>query len=516
MKEEIELKLAVDAKQLRRMRSHPLLRTLASGRRARRQDLQSCYFDTADRRLQAEGMALRVRSKSGKLIQTLKAPVLTGHSGLQHMQEFETETQSEQPDLTLIQDPEVSACLEAMTAENPLVPFFETRVVRYVLPVRLIESDIEVAFDEGHVIAGDRQQAISEIELELVTGAPEYLLQLALAIGEQAPFSLEPRSKAARGYMLAEQSMLPPVFASSFVIPDDISAGGAFEMIARNCLKQIHANEAAFLSGNRNPEVVHQLRVGVRRLRAAVSLFGDLIAEGVLVQLKEDLSWVQNSLGPARDWDVFRMETLAPVMHRLPSETTLADLGEAAETLCDEGYDQARECLTSHRYALLILRLQYWLMSGGWRSLLQNKDGVGYPADQAASAFAKAGLAKRARQVLKRGKARDEAVEDSLHELRISGKKLRYALEFFRDFLKKGQAKAAIGLTKELQDCLGSLNDAAVSKSLLETLATRFPEKVDTRAVGILLGWQGHRVDDDLSHLQEVWERARKGLKPLT
>ncbi len=516
MKEEIELKLALDPKSMKSMRSHPLLRTLASGRRARRQELQSCYFDTPDRSLRRQGMALRVRKKAGKLIQTLKAPLVSPHSGLQHVQEFETETLSERPDLTLIPEGEVRDTLEELTREAPLESLFETRVVRHVLPVRLIESEIEIAFDEGKVVAGERAQAICEIELELLSGSPQYLLQLALAIGEQVPFVLEPRSKAARGYLLAEQSVLTPVFAADLAMSDETSAGLAFETIARNCLKQVRGNEAAFHSSNRDPEVVHQLRVGVRRLRAAVSLFDALIAEGVLVQLKEELAWLQNTLGPARDWDVFRDETLAPIIHRMPEEASLQRLGAAAEQLCVEAYDQAEESLRSHRYAMLLLRLEYWLLSGSWRSLLEGSGGLGYPADRKASDFAKTGLAKRARQVLKRGKARDEAVEESLHELRISGKKLRYALEFFRAFMKKGEAKAAIGLTKELQDCLGSLNDAAVSKALLDNLAARFPDEVDQRALGIVLGWQARRVEDDLSHLQSVWEHAKKGLKRLS
>ncbi len=515
MKEEIELKLAVPAKQLQALRRAALLRTLASGRRARRQDLQSIYFDTAAGDLRRNGMALRVRHKAGKLIQTLKAPVASAESGLQHVREFEAEVESETPDFALVDDPDLRGLLEELTAMSPLVRQFETRVVRHVLPVRLVESDIEIAFDEGKIVAGTREQPIAEVELELLSGAPQYLLQLALAIGEQTPFVLEPRSKAARGYLLAEDGQLPAVFSQGLELDEEATAGEAFETIARDCLKQIRGNEAAFLSGNREPEVVHQLRVGVRRLRAAVSLFGELIADGIEVQLKEDLGWLQNSLGPARDWDVFRIETLAEISHRLPQEPGLAALGRLAQHLGDEGYATAGEALASHRFAMLLLRLDYWLMSRAWRSQILEQDGEGFAADRPATAFAKAGLAKRVRQVLKRGKARDERNEESLHELRISGKKLRYALEFFRAFMKKDDAKEAIGLTKELQDCLGSLNDAAVSRGLLQALRERFPKESDPEALGMVLGWQARRVEDDLSHLQDVWERAKKGLKHL-
>ncbi len=516
MKEEIELKLAVEPKQLLALRRSALLRTLASGRRARRQELESIYFDTGDEALRRQGMALRIRRKAGKLIQTLKAPVAAAQGGLQHMREFEVEVAHDEPDLGVIDDPDTRALLEELTRDRPLKRQFETRVVRHVLPVRLIESDIEIAFDEGKVVAGTREQRISEVELELLCGPPHYLLQLALAIGEQAQIALEPRSKAARGYLLASGGTLPAVYADKLELARDLTAGAAFEAIARDCLSQIRSNEAAFLSGNREPEVVHQLRVGVRRLRAAASLFTGIIAEGVAVQLKEELGWLQNSLGPARDWDVFRTETLAAIAHRLPDEEGLVRLGRAAGHLGEEAYGLAEETLSGQRYALLLLRLEYWLISGAWRSLIDAGDGQGLPSDQPATEFAAFGLSKRARQVMKRGKARDEAVEESLHQLRISGKKLRYALEFFRTFMKKDASKEAIGLTKELQDCLGSLNDAAVSRKLLRDLRDRFPDDADPTAIGMVHGWQAHRVDEGLSHLQDVWERARKGLKPLT
>lgn len=270
------------------------------------------------------------------------------------------------------------------------------------------------------------------------------------------------------------------------------------------------------LSGCRDPETVHQFRVGVRRLRAAVSLFQPLIAEGVGVQLRDGLKWLQNALGPARDWDVFRLETLDVLAARLPDEKGIARLEAAVEERRQEAQSMAEAVLRDHRYATFLLRLELWLRNGAWRAAEGLAETGRLPSDRPAAAFAKEALAARAVNLLKKGKQRDESVEESLHQLRISGKKLRYALEFFRVYLKKDQAKRLVGLTKELQDCLGSLNDAAVSRGLLEELRQRSPKAMEPRSHGLILGWQAQRVERDLGQLEKVWTRAKPEIKGLT
>jgi len=517
MQDEIELKLAVTPKDLGRLRRHALLRTLASGRRPRRVELESTYYDTPDRTLQSNGMALRVRKQGTKRVQTLKAEGEGGGlDSLRHMREFETSLQGDEPDLGLIDDEGLRNALLLDDIAPQLAPLFTTKVTRHLLPVRLMDSEIEIAFDEGAILAGDDEERICEVELELKAGEPEYVLQLALAIAETGPCAMEPRSKAARGYALALGDSLPPVNAQAPAIAQEATTGDAFAAIARSCLRQIRANEASMLSGCRDPETVHQLRVGVRRLRAAVSLFQPLIAAGVLVQLKDELKWLQNALGPARDWDVFRLETLAPMTARLHEEPGLGRLAAAAERRGEVAQAEALQHLRGQRYALLILRLELWLRNGAWSGGAEpGSDGGWRPSDSGAD-FAAAALARRVRGMLKKGKERDTAHEESLHALRIAGKKVRYALEFFRPFLRKETAKEALSLTKALQDCLGALNDSAVSRRLLQELHATHPKQVEARAAGLVLGWQARRVEDGLSHLEEIWGRAKKPLKDLS
>ena len=76
----------------------------------------------------------------------------------------------------------------------------------------------------------------------------------------------------------------------------------------------------------RDPEDIHQLRVGVRRLRALVSVFKTVLSEEARVYLRAELAWLHGALGPARDWDVFILETLTPLCRRLPDDPDLAAL----------------------------------------------------------------------------------------------------------------------------------------------------------------------------------------------
>ena len=86
----------------------------------------------------------------------------------------------------------------------------------------------------------------------------------------------------------------------------------AIQAILRSCLQHWCANEAAALDGS-DPEGVHQMRVALRRLRSAFSVFGRLIDPAQRAWLSDEAKTIVNGLGPARDWDVFLAELLAPV-----------------------------------------------------------------------------------------------------------------------------------------------------------------------------------------------------------
>src|SRR5262249_59154041 len=92
------------------------------------------------------------------------------------------------------------------------------------------------------------------------------------------------------------------------------STRDAFKAIGLACLKQVLDNEPALLAGD--PEGVHQMRVGLRRLRAAMSLFADILQDPKTAGLKEELKWLTGELGPARELEVLVTRVGAPGKRR--------------------------------------------------------------------------------------------------------------------------------------------------------------------------------------------------------
>jgi triphosphatase len=101
--------------------------------------------------------------------------------------------------------------------------------------------------------------------------------------------------------------------------------------------------------------------------------------------------------------------------------------------------------------------------------------------------------------------------EPELHRLRILAKKMRYAAEAFHSLYKPKAAKKYIVALAAIQDSLGSLNDAFVSRQLLSGLAQRLVLERGLAAAdanllqGLVLGWQTARIDRDLGGFEDVW-----------
>lgn len=513
MHHELELKLALAPEQLERLPQNPLLRGLARGEPASRQ-LVSTYYDTPARLLYKRAMALRVRAAGAERVQTLKVPG-DGVMGLQSFREYETPVSDERPDLGRLADEEIRSFFDREGVADTIEPVFTTQFARRTLRLRLVDSEIELALDRGEIRSGEAIEPICEAEIELISGNPTRIYELALALHESVPFRIERRTKAGRGYALALRHAPAPVFGEKPGLRPGITLGAAVARIFRACLDQIEGNEAAVLAGH-DPEGVHQMRVGVRRLRAALQAFRPVLARDVCDALKHDLRWLQKQLGPARDWDVFAAETLPPIVDRLSGERGFGELAAQAEAARAEGYRRARAALSEPRYTGLVLRLELWLEEG---SLLARPgaDGGGI-AGRSVEEFAAKVLSQRHRKLRKLGRGHDGFGEDELHALRIQAKKMRYALEFFRDLYPEKPVKRYLKALVGVQDALGAFNDAAVTRGLLEELRVRsalgdgYDKPLSERVTGLVTGWQAARASDDLRQFARIWRRVEKAV----
>ena len=250
-------------------------------------------------------------------------------------------------------------------------------------------------------------------------------------------------------------------------IVEGMSVVDAFQAIARSCLAHLLANEALF-RGARDPEAVHQMRVALRRLRAALSLFRDVVADEETAAVKAGLRELAAALGEARDLDVFIRKTIAPARARAPDDAALAALARSYAERREAAYDAALETVASGRLGRIVLDTLAWIEAGPWLG----KDGKA-EREAPVERFAADELRRRAKRIRKRGRHLAELAPDERHRVRIAVKKLRYAAEFFAPLYEgKGRAKRtrrfrdALG---ELQDRLGDLNDIAVAATMAET-----------------------------------------------
>jgi len=326
---EIELKLLVPLDAVRRLAAHRLLR----GRtRPARRRLYSIYFDTPALDLWRQGIALRVRREGRRWMQTVKGGG-SAHGGLHQRAEAEAEVAGPAPDTSRIRDRELAEAFASPQLRAQLTPVFTTDITRSSRVLELgAEARVEASVDLGVIRSGDRSEAVSEIELELKSGEPHQLYELALKLADDVPLSIGDRSKAERGFALARGEPVKPVKARPVVLDRDMTVIDAFKAVMWVNLAHLQANEAGML-GARDPEYLHQMRVALRRLRSALAVFAPLFPEPVISPARTELKWLANGLGPARDWDVLVTEMLPQIAAEFGAHAGLMEFSARCEKL---------------------------------------------------------------------------------------------------------------------------------------------------------------------------------------
>lgn len=460
----------------------------AGGAGSTRTRLVSTYFDTPDHALAQQGLALRVRERDGCFIQTVKSNERTGVTGLARG-EWEDAVRSAQPDL---QAPETGRFL-GPEITGRLVPLFRTEIGRRTIQLAPApDTRIEAAIDRGRVYAParDSSEAISEVELELKSGSATALYDIALDLLAVAPVRLERHSKAARGYRLAAAEAAPVAAVHAVAVDLDPRLRGdeALRRIGGTCLDQILQNEAAVLAGV--AEGVHQMRVAVRRLRAVLAAFRRMLPADQRRQASEELRWLADALGPARNLDVFETVLLAPARSALAEPGIIEALTEAAGRRRKAAYAKAAKAIRSTRYTALLLRQLRWFESCGWRDVTapqRRQTPIGVLAVR---------ILDRQRVVAKRrSKGFAGQSPRQRHRLRIALKKLRYAAEVLAGLYSENEVNRFTKRLKRLQDDLGEANDVRAGRDIVAELARpkgRGGAIADAGA--IVLDWHENRL----------------------
>ena len=256
-----------------------------------------------------------------------------------------------------------------------------------------------------------------------------------------------------------------PVKASALKLSKRMSVEQAFQAIARNAIDQMVANQAGAANFH-DMESLHQMRVGLRRLDAALDMFDEVLAAPA--DIASELHWLMDQLGPARDWDVLLAETLPRVEDVLPETAALDQVRSAAQAMRQATQEQVSVAISSLRYKKLMNMLEHWLDQRGWRDDLSPKGKLRLKLR--AADFADNILAAEQQRLLKRGRRLREASSEERHRVRIAAKRARYAAEFFASLYPGKQVRPYVAALTALQRELGLLNDCDVAKRLLEQL----------------------------------------------
>jgi inorganic triphosphatase YgiF len=504
---EVELKLELRPGDAASLAEHPALRRAALGP-ARVQHLRTIYFDTAGCALAHAGISLRLRTGGPRQIQTVKWGE-NGAGGLFERGELEAPVDGDRPDLAAVPDEELRARIAVLLGDEPLEPVFETDMRRTQRMLRDGGDEWSADLDEGELRAGDASERLCELELELRHGEVARLYEMALELLES--FELWPgtRSKAERGYALRTGEAPVPYKAPAVELPEGTTLDAALREVGRSCLSQVSGNLAAVLHGS-DPEAVHQMRVGVRRMRSVFSVFRPLLPGEPTELLRQHLRWLARELGSLRDVDVFLDEILAPLF-ALRDDKGLERLREEAEALRTERRRHLREQLRSRRFTRLVLELGHWIERCAWREqALSERSALLF---QGAEVFAGDALSSLQQKAERLGVAALGGPASARHELRIALKKLRYVSEFFRSLYGGRDVKRYLRRLSRLQDLLGALNDVTTAGRVLEDLLLRLDEReagAHARAAGFVEGAAARSDSNALDELAEQWERFRR------
>lgn len=498
---ETELKLRIAQEHLTRLKRHALLKAHQVTRPVTR-NLYNIYYDTLKLDLQKAGMALRLRRAGRQWLQTLKGGGSV-KGGLHQRNEWETPVSSAALDFSV---PDKSVWDEQLPQSwrKQLQPVFLTDFSRTSRMLQWQGAQIELCMDQGEVRTEQHSTPICELELELQSGEPGRLFELALALLDIVPFELEVVSKAEQGYRLLSGYAEHPVKSS---VPDIAGYGTLAEMLQAliwSCLQHLQNNLHGAMTSD-DAEYLHQMRVALRRLRVVLRLTGKLQPDEQLAALSKDAAALGAALGRIREWDVFIAGTAQPMCLRMAGHAGLQALRAASERQREAAYAVLRSEAQARELQRLLLRFALWLNGAYWLPLRQ----AGAAAPPAPD-FATRHLRKLAKRFARAGQQLNGLDAERLHALRIIAKKLRYSAEFFAPLYNKKKAKSFLRTLSEVQDVLGQINDVAVAHRLLDELAALADLSAHQEAVVLAKGWIAHDLAHLLTALRKTIQRFAK------
>ncbi len=356
---------------------------------------------------------------------------------------------------------------------------------------RLLAGEVAVELLRGRLVAGDASETVTRL---LLQGPPQAALGLARRLAADLPLRPAACSLAEAALALAEgrppraRRLGPPQLGG-------VATAGQGAATAIGHLLEVLLHEAPRCRLERGPEGVHQMRVALRRLRSALKVFRPLADGPALREFDDGLKALARVLGPARDWDVFLSGLGQDLADALPNEPAVARLLDQGTRARDQAYQALRQVLDGPGFRLLLLQGMALAVLPPW------PPGARLAPEAPLPDFAAALLRKRWRRFRREGREIASLDDAARHELRLTGKRLRYAAELFAGLWSPRRARRFLRRLARLQDSLGAANDAAVAHDLVASLP-----RLPGFAAGAVAGFAAARLAPARQAADESWE----------
>jgi inorganic triphosphatase YgiF len=410
------------------------------------------YFDTPGDSLGSQQMSLRLRKEGRRWFQTLKA-----QRSSRGVDRFEHNVALRVPprkmpvlDIARHDGTEAGARLREVlggaTAEA-FVERYTTEVTRLACQLPMSGSAVEAALDTGILRSGERQVPICELELEHRSGDIAPLFALAQLWRRHGGLWLDSRSKAMRGATLAKGLVHgTPVKARAPALERDMDASHLLRTVMLSTLEQVLGNASELAAGSSDEEHVHQLRIGVRRLRTVLRELAPL-SEGFMSGWEPALSNAFAQLGAIRD-DHAVAAAVRPLLERAGAPK----LGwRSANTADDPG-----AIVRADSFQDTLLDLLRWALSEpAWAT-------PKHVPHEARRCLVER-LSRLHRQVTRGGEAFEQLPEAEQHQVRKRLKRLRYLAELVSTMWAHKATQRYLRRLSPAQDALGHHNDVTVA-----------------------------------------------------
>jgi CHAD domain-containing protein len=476
-----ELELWLHPADAPRLLRAPALAGLRSGR-ARTLTAPVVWHDTAESALAREGLALSEARTAWRLERMSPDGLTCWPPGT--------------PPPLLAEASSAIGLGHALPASLMPVVAFEGR--QKLLQLRDGAAEASLVLLEGALRAVTSEQACSRV---LLSGPAELVGPLSRRLAEEVRLSVPSQSLAAEGLSLARGPLPSPHLSAFPSVPRGITVAEAFVRIAAHLSGVILRWSRTATSGE-GSEPVHQMRVAVRRLRSAITVFRRPAGGPVLDEANAALQDLAARLGAARDWDVFLEDTTSPVRDAFAEDHRIERLLETAARKRDAAYRELAAYLDGPDFRRLGLELSHLAALRGWEAAAEPEQAE--TLAQEIGTYAARMLDRRLDRMLRVDPDLSDLPLEALHELRKDGKRLRYACEFFAGLFPGKATRRFLRRLAALQEELGRLNDGATAAGLLDRLGGGADRAF---AAGVVQGFVAARGGLARKATQEAWRR---------